>query len=493
MNPMNDESSPRDALPKSGEPLYERLAEHYRRVIASGTFAPGDKMPSVRALMSQHRVSLSTAIQVFRRLEDTGWLQARPRSGYFVRRPAGVRLASVAEPEIPALPAPSRYVGLHERISRVIERARAFPDALDLGGATAAASLYPTARLQTLATRILRHRPTLLTEVGEDGGAVELRQAVAKRAMAAGVTVSPDDVLVTSGGVEAVNLALRAVARAGDTIAVESPAFFGLLQILESLGLRALEIPTSPTTGLSLEALEIALSACDDIKALVVVPNLQNPLGSVMPDERKAELVKLCVRHGIAIIEDEPYRELIDQPDTVRPLKAWDRDGSVIYCASLNKVLAPGMRLGWMSSGRWHARVRLLKFAQTRHNESLAQLVAAEFIGSGAYDRHLHQLREKLRTQREAGADAIGRYFPDGTRLSLPPGGLLLWVELPGGASSDALFEAALPKGIRIAPGSIFSNSDRFRSFVRLSCPSAFDERMEEALRELGRLVSTIG
>ncbi len=488
---LNDE--PLLAPPDTGAPLYERLAEHYRRVIASGTLSPGDRMPSVRALMSQHHVSLSTAIQVFRRLEDGGWLQARPRAGYFVRRAPASKLATVAEPDIPALAEPARYVGLHERISRVIERAQAFPDALNLGGATGDAALYPTERLQALASRILRHRPTLLTEVGEDGGAAELRQAVAKRALSTGVTASPDDVLVTSGGVEAVNLALRAVAQPGDTIAVESPAFFGLLQILESLGLRALEIPTSPTTGLSLEALDIALTACPDIKALVVVPNLQNPLGCVMPDARKAELVQLCARRGIALIEDEPYRELIESTEPAQPLKAWDRDGGVIYCASLNKVLAPGMRLGWMSSGRWHARVRLLKFAQTRNNESLAQFVAAEFIGSGAYDRHLRRLREKLRAQREASADAIGRYFPAGTRLSLPPGGLLLWVELPDGKSSDALFEAALPHGIRIAPGSIFSNSERFRSFIRLSCPRPFDERMDAALRQLGRLGGEIG
>jgi DNA-binding transcriptional MocR family regulator len=491
MNPLNDPSPV--ALPETGAPLYERLADHYRRVIAAGTLAPGDRMPSVRALMSQHRVSLSTAIQVFRCLEDAGWLQARPRAGYFVRRAPVSRLANVAEPEIPSLPEPARYVGLHERISRVIERAQAFPDALNLGGATADAVLYPTQRLQALASRILRHRPTLLTEVGEDGGAIELRQAVAKRALLSGVSVAPDDVLVTSGGVEAVNLALRAVAQPGDTIAVESPAFFGLLQILESLGLRALEIPTSPTTGLSLEALDIALTACPDLKALVVVPNLQNPLGCIMPDTRKAELVQLCARRGIALIEDEPYRELIESAEPARPLKAWDRDGGVIYCASLNKVLAPGMRLGWMASGRWQARVRLLKFAQTRHNESLAQLVAAEFIGSGAYDRHLHQLREKLRTQREASADAIGRYFPAGTRLSLPPGGLLVWVALPEGASSDALFEAALPHGIRLAPGSIFSNSDRFRSFIRLSCPAPFDDRIDAALRQLGTLAAELG
>ncbi|WP_258398533.1 PLP-dependent aminotransferase family protein, partial [Burkholderia multivorans] len=170
-----------------------------------------------------------------------------------------------------------------------------------------------------------------------------------------------------------------------------------------------------------------------DIRAVVVVPNLQNPLGSVMPDERKAALVALCASRGVAVIEDEPYRELVDAPHTVKPVKAWDRDGTVIYCPSFNKVLAPGMRLGWMSGGRWHARVKMLKFAHSRHNAALLQAVAAEFVGSGAFDRHLRRFREQLRVQRDATADAIARHFPAGTRMNRPPGGMLLWIALPDG------------------------------------------------------------
>ena len=476
-------------LPMPGEPLYERLAEHYRRIIGAGTLAPGDRMPSVRAFMSRHGVSLSTAVQAFRRLEEAGLLSARPRAGYFVRRPV-TRLATVREPGMASLPDAARYVGLHERVSRVIERAGACPGALNLGGATAVAGLYPTTRLQSLTTRLLRRRPTLLTEAGADSGAPEFRQAVARRALSAGVVVSPDEVIVTMGGVEAVNLALRAVAQPGDTIAIESPAFFGLLQILESLGLRALEIPTSPTTGLSLEALDMALSAYGNVKAVVVVPHLQNPLGSIMSDERKAALVSICARYGVAIIEDEPYRELVEAA-AARPIKAWDREGNVIYCPSLNKVLAPGLRLGWMAAGKWASRIKMLKFTQSRHNEILPQLVAAELLASGGFDRHLFQFRARLRAQREATADAIARYFPEGTRLSPPEGGLLLWVALPQGVRSERLFEAALAVGIRIAPGAIFSNAGQFDSFIRISCPRPFDREMDDALRRLGALAGS--
>jgi len=477
-------------LPLTGRPLYERLAEHYRRAIGAGSLRPGDRMPSVRAVMERHGISLSTALQALRTLEDDGWLTAKPRSGYFVRHPAPSALARTVEPDTAMLPAEAQYVGLNEVIANYIAQGQAHAEALDLGGATAHASLYPTARLQALTVRVLRRHPALLTDSGSDAGSIEYRQAVARRALASGVTLSPQDLIATSGGVDGLNLALRATTRAGDAVAIETPGFPGLLQMIASLGLRALEIPSSPTTGLSVEALAIALDAYPDVKAVVVVPHLQNPLGTVMADDRKEALVRLCAQHAVALIEDEPYRELLEDACAFRPLKAWDRDGGVIHCASLNKVFAPGMRLGWMAAGRWQARVRMFKYAQSRHNLSLPQIVAAEFIGSGDFDRHLNQLRSRLAEQRAAMARAVARWFPAGTRLSLPAGGLVLWIEMPGGASSDEVFARALEAGIRISPGSIFSNSARFASFIRVSCPRPFDPTLDEAMRTLGRIVS---
>jgi len=478
-------------LPLAGQPLYERLAEHYRRAIDAGALASGDRMPSVRALMERHRISLSTALQAFRTLEDGGWLTARPRSGYFVRRPETAAPARGPEPGAIALPPAAQYVGLNEAIAHVIAQGQAHPDALNLGGATADAALYPGERLQALAVRVLRRNPELLTDSGSDVGSLAYRQVVARRALQCGVTLSPQDLIVTSGGIDGLNLALRAVTQPGDAVAIETPGFSGLLQIIASLGLRALEIPASATTGMSIEALAIALEAYPDVKAVVVVPHLQNPLGSVMPDERKQALVALCARHAVALIEDEPYRELLEDAQSFKPLKAWDRDGGVIHCASLNKVLAPGMRVGWMAAGRWQARVRMFKYAQSRHNLSLPQLVAAEFIGSGDFDRHLNQLRPRLAQQRAAMARAVARWFPAGTRLSTPVGGLVLWVEMPQGVSSERVFARALAAGIRISPGAIYSNSARFAAFIRLSCPRPMDEALEAALRALGDIVST--
>nr|WKF56048.1 2-aminoadipate transaminase [Paraburkholderia busanensis] len=474
------------------QPLYRQLAEHYRRAIGSGVLRPGDRMPSMRAFMQRHGVSLATATESYRVLERAALIDARPRAGYFVRTPP-TALPAAAEPDAQDLavrPGAAQFVGIHASISAIVSTYQRYPDALNLGGATASPDLYPGAALQKAALRALRRQPTLLTAVGHDQGDPDLRAVIARRALAAGIQIGADDIIMTHGGIEAVNLALRAVTQPGDTVAVESPCFFGLLQALESLGLRALEIPVSPSTGLSIEALTFALQTHPEIKAVVVVPNLQNPLGSVMPDAHKARLVALCSQAGVALIEDDPYRELVDAVPAPRSLKAWDRDGTVIHCTSFNKTLAPGMRVGWVNGGRWHPRIGMLKFAQSRHNEPLSQVVLAEYLESGAYERHLRRLREGLRIQRERMAAAIAASFPEGTRFTPPRGGMFFWIELPREVASTAFFEAALDEGIRVMPGTVYSNAGRFDHFIRLSCPSTDLERADDAVRRLGRLAA---
>lgn len=492
--PGEEPSSGRGA----GLPRYRALAAHYLQAIEGGALKPGDRMPSLRGLMQQHQVSLSTALQVCRYLEDEGWLEARPRSGYFVRRAHRSGMgpgrwgegSDVRDSHLAALPDPAAYVGIHAAVSEVVAFGLRYPDALNLAGATATPAQYPTEALKQAALRALRREPELLTTPATQGGNPDFQKVIARRALTAGIQVAPEEVIVTHGGIEAVNLALRAVAQPGDTVAVESPTFFGLLQVLESLGMRALEIPTSARTGISLEALELAIHNYGPIRAVVVVPNLQNPLGSIMPDGHKARLLELCGAHDIAVIEDDPYRETCCQPSLPRAAKAWDPDGRVIYCASLNKILAPGMRLGWMAAGRWQARVRMLKYAQTRHNEEWSQRAAAEFMASSAYDRHVQRFREQLRQQRERTAEALAAYLPPGSRVILPDGGLILWVEMPRGTSSRAVFEAALDAGIRIAPGLMFSNSGRYDHCIRVSCSQPFTPELDQALRRLGAIVT---
>jgi DNA-binding transcriptional MocR family regulator len=302
------------------------------------------------------------------------------------------------------------------------------------------------------------------------------------------MSINPADITVTHGCIEALNLALRAVAHAGDVIAVESPTFYGLLQVLESLGMKAVEIPTSPQTGISLEALELAMQTYPNIKAVVVVPHLQNPLGSIMPDSHKQRLVELCERTHIPLIEDDSYTALADSEAPLSTIKSWDKTGNVIYCASLHKILAPGLRLGWMLGGRWQERVNMLKYAQTRYNEEWSQVVAGEFIASAAFERHLRRLRAVLKSQRERTAESVAAYFPTGTRLAVPAGGVSLWVEMPQRLSSQAVFDAALQQDILVSPGLMFSNSNRFDHYLRLNCGLPASPELEQGLRKLGQI-----
>ncbi|MDP9877231.1 DNA-binding transcriptional MocR family regulator [Variovorax boronicumulans] len=470
-------------------PLYRQLAAHYVDAIHAGSLKAGDKLPSLRSLMRLHDISLSTALQVCRAMESEGWVEARDRSGYFVRRPQRLAIAAMEEPVSDLPPDPAQFVNMRTRMANFMARGRLNDVKLNFAISRAAPELYPAEALRNAMTRALRQRPDLLTTASSQKGHEQFRQVVAQRNLRVGMTVAPDDVLVTNGCIEALNLALRAIAKPGDTVAVESPTFYGLLQVLESLGLRGLEIPTSPQTGISLEALDLAIHTYDDIKAVVVVPHLQNPIGSVMPDAHKQRLVQLCESHGIALVEDDTYSDLVETEVPPRAIKSWDRTGNVVYCASLHKVLAPGLRLGWITAGRWHAQVEMLKYAQTRNNEALAQIAAGEIIASGGYDRHLRRLRERLHTQRDQTADAIARYFPAGTRLNLPRGGFQLWVELPERLSSVAVFEAALREHMLVAPGAQFSNASRFDHYLRINCGWPFSEAVDAGLRRLGRIV----
>lgn len=479
-------------------PLYARLAHHYRDAIASGALPPGAAMPSVRALVRLHRVSVATALQACRRLEDEGLLEARPRAGYFVRAPQPPAATTKGKPA-PASrarrePDPAAWRGIHDRVSRYVALSERHPATVDFGATYAAPSLYPARELGRAAARALREDPELLARPTPHAGVPALRAALARRALDAGLSVSPDEIIVTQGCSEALHVALRAVTSPGDAVAVESPCYFGLLQVIESLGLQAVEIPTDPRTGFSVPALEFALRQAPPgpaIRAVVVVPHLSNPTGAVMPEAEQQRLVALCAARGVPLIEDDTYAALVETEGgrPVPPLKRWDTQGGVIHCASLRKTMAPGMRLGWLTGGRWHARIEMLKYVQSRSHEALSQHAMAAFLASSACDRHLARLRRALRRQRQQTAEAIARHFPAGTTVHVPEGGMMLWVGLPEGASADPLFDAGLAQGLRIAPGSLFTNSDRCDGFLRVSCGRPFDAEVDDAIGRLAALV----
>jgi DNA-binding transcriptional MocR family regulator len=283
------------------------------------------------------------------------------------------------------------------------------------------------------------------------------------------------------------HICLRAVARRGDTVALESPAYYGLLQLIESLGIRAIEIPAHPRSGMDLDVLEEVLSR-HRIKACLAIPNFNNPLGSAMPDEAKERLVAMLARRDVPLIEDDIYGDLQFGETRPRAAKAFDTHGLVMLCSSFSKTVAPGYRVGWAAPGRFREEVEQLKFAQSVATATLPQMAIAEFLENGGYDHHLRALRRRLAAQVARMSEAIAEHFPPGTRVSRPAGGFVLWVELPPGASALALHERALARGISIAPGPIFSAKHRFSNYIRVSCGYPWSDLHDHAVRTLGRL-----
>jgi DNA-binding transcriptional MocR family regulator len=462
--------------------LYESVASEISTLINSGTLEPGDRVPSVRRLSQQKRVSISTVLQAYAVLENRGLIEARPQSGYYVRSPQ----RSMEEPATSRPPRAPRLVGVHEMVSRVLEACRQ-RDVVPLGGAIPGAELVPAAKLQRILSSIARRQPQCLSSYGMPPGRDELRRQVALRARDWGVSVTADEIVITHGCMEALNLCLRAVTSPGDIVALESPTYYGLLQIIESLGLKALEIPTHAREGISLDALALAIER-ERIKACIIMPNVSNPLGSSMPDASKKRLVQMLAEHDIPLIEDGVYNALHFGVTPPHAAKAYDKKGTVMLCSSYTKSLAPGFRVGWTAPGRYYEQVKMLRFMNTGGMSDLLQLAVAEFLENGGYDRHLRTLRKAYARQTDLVQSAVARYFPAGTRATRPGGGFVLWVELPESCDAVELFEHAMREQIGFAPGPMFSATGRYRNCLRLSCAAPWTQRIEGALARIGEL-----
>lgn len=472
------------AEPVSGETLYERVSHHISRLIEQGTLRPGQRIPSVRRMSHQQNVSIATVMQAYRLLESRGFIEARPQSGYFVRLR---QWQPPAEPEISRPKPVAAVVKTGTLMMRVMQATRD-PSLVRLGAALPSPDLMPTAKLNRIMASLARRHPHLSNSYDVPPGSTALRNEVARRAVDAGCELAPDDIVTTFGAQEALHLCLRAVAQPGDTIAIESPSFFGILQVIESLGMKALEIPTHPREGVSLEALSYALDQ-QPVKACLFIPTFHNPLGSCMPDENKQRLVKMLAERKIPLIEDDTYGDLSFADERPRTAKSYDKDGMVLLCSSFSKTMAPGYRVGWTAPGRFKEQVMFNKLVSTVATATLPQMAIADFLANGGYDHHLRRVRRENAQVVQYVTEAICRYFPEETKVTRPSGGHVLWVELPTQVKSLELFEHALAEKISIAPGPIFSPRQKFSNFVRLNCANAWTQPFEDALRRLGRIV----
>lgn len=469
--------------------LYEQIADEIQRQVHEHILRPGDRLPSVRKMSRQKGVSISTVLQAYMQLEDMGMINARPQSGYYVSE----RLRSLPpEPKIrrfsPSPERPSHVISLVEDLINATHIA----DFAPLGGAVPSPELLPLAKLSKLFASIARTSVQDISRYEPAAGNLELRRQIALRQNdhnnVGMPVVSPDNVIISCGATEGLNLCLRAVAKPGDTIAVESPCYFGVLRIIEGLGMNALEIPTDPRTGISLDHLAAAMKE-GNVQACVLVPNFNNPLGCLMPDINKMTVARLAERYQVPIIEDDIYGDIYFGDKRPKPLQCFDASGLVMLVSSFSKTLSPGLRVGYIVPGHYYQEVLHQKISTSLATSTLPQLVLAKFLQNGGYDHHLRAMRRSLQHQVQKMIQAVGEYFPAGTKVTRPEGGYVLWVELPEHINTVDLHSRALEQKISIAPGSIFSKKQEYEHFIRLNCGYPITPEINAALVTLGALV----
>jgi DNA-binding transcriptional MocR family regulator len=463
---------------------HELVADRIEQQIAAGFLAAHDRVPSLRAMSDAAGVSVGTVVEGYAHLESRGVLYTRPRSGYFV------------SPRRASLPAPAgkrafstRPVNVTTKVLDTVIESLGRTDLVALNSAITKSAERIDGRLNAIARAILRSQPHNANALLPVAGLEPLRREIAKRMALWGVAADPNDVVITSGTTEALALALSAVCSAGDTVLIESPTYTGILQMLERLRLKVVEVPNRPGHGIELDAVEQVVRRTK-VAAAVVQTSFNNPTGALMSDDAKRQLVAMLTHAGIRIIEDDIYGDLHFGPQRPPPLAAFDDSGLVITCASISKTVAIGYRIGWAISPRYAADITRAKFSTSITCPTLQQHIVAQYFTAGLHERHLRKIRAGLSINCRRFREAVERAFPAGTRVSNPEGGVVLWIELPKGLSGVEIFERALAKQIGITPGTIYSAKGDYGNFIRLSAGVEWTPAVAKALDTLGRLAT---
>jgi DNA-binding transcriptional MocR family regulator len=464
------------------EVLYLKIANTIQEQIFSETLKIGDKLPSIRAFQKLHNVSMNTIKQAFLELESKSLIESRPKSGFYVSKTSNRKLLI---PSMNKLKLSEQKTTSEDLITKVFD-SLSDKDITRFSIGVPDPSLLPIAKLNKGLAKVVRNLAKSGTSYEPVQGSANLRRNVAKWAIVLEGKLTEDDFVTTSGAMNAIFNCLMAVTKRGDTIAIESPVYFGIIQIAQNMGLNIIELPTHPTTGVDLEALKKVIHKVD---VCCFMSNFSNPLGSLMPDEHKKELVKMLTHHNIPLIEDDLYGNLFFGTVRPKPCKYYDEAGIVMWCGSVSKTLAPGYRVGWVAPGKFKDKIIRQKMAQTVCMPSLYQEVIADFLEHGRYDHHLRNLRSTLYTNSLHFQRTIEDHFPENTKISQPQGGSFLWLELDKSIDTAVLYDTAIQQKIGFAPGRIFTQHDQYHNCMRLNFGLEWKEKVELDLKRLGQLV----
>ena len=464
------------------EILYLKIANIIEEQIFSETLKIGDKLPSIRALQKLHDVSLNTIKQSFLELESKSLIESRPKSGFYVSKTSNRKLLI---PSMNKLKLSEEKTTSEDLITKVFD-SLSDKDITRFSIGVPDPSLLPIAKLNKGLVKVVRNLAESGTSYEPVQGSANLRRNVAKWAIVLEGKLTEDDFVTTSGAMNAIFNCLMAVTKRGDTIAIESPVYFGIIQVAQNMGLNIIELPTHPTTGVDLEALKKVIHKVD---VCCFMSNFSNPLGSLMPDQNKKELVELLTYHNVPLIEDDLYGNLFFGTVRPKPCKYYDEAGIVMWCGSVSKTLAPGYRVGWVAPGKFKDKIIRQKMAHTVCMPSLYQEVIADFLEHGRYDHHLRNLRSTLYTNSLHFQRTIEDHFPENTKISQPQGGSFLWLELDKSIDTAVLYDKAIQQKIGFAPGRIFTQHDQYNNCMRLNFGLEWKEKVELDLKRLGQLV----
>lgn len=453
--------------------------------IKNGVLKAGDKLPSVRTLCQEHQISMNTAKRVFLELESQSLIESKPQSGYFVSRFFEIKLP-LAQISQPSLLADNKEPD--ELISKVYENLGK-KDITMFSIGIPSGCLLPQAQLKKEIVNATRELKEGGTEYEELQGNAKLRRMIAVRSALWGGNFNENDLITTNGGMQALSFCLMALGKPGDTVAIESPCYPGILQLANGLGMKVLELPTHPTTGIEIEALKKNLPK---INICLLIPNFNSPLGSCMPDENKKEIVKLLSENNIPLIEDDVYGDLYFGSHRPKCCKSFDQEGNVLYCSSISKTLAPGYRVGWIAPGKFKDKILKLKLLHSTSSITIVNEAVANFLKSGKYEKHLYQMRRTLQNNYQNYVQTIAEFFPEGTRTSRPQGGLSLWVEFDKTIHTRELYDKAIKQNISIAPGRMFTLQDQYENCMRLCFGLPWSESTRSKLEQIGKLAKMI-
>lgn len=462
--------------------LYLGLADTLGRLIANGALKVGEKLPSIRTVSKEYGVSKNTVIQAYLVLESRSLIHSIPQSGFYVSGEAS-RILPVPTISNPGQQAqPKEADGLIGKVFQNLNNT--FITQLSLS--VPDQSFLPVAKLNKSMVSAMRTLPGGGTAYGDIQGNARLRKYIAKWSFTWGGNLGADDIVTTAGTMNAISFGLMALTKPGDSIAVESPVYYGILQLAKHLGLKVLELPTHPATGIDIDGLREVVHT---IRVCLLVSNFNNPLGSCMPDEHKKQVVELLTAAKVPLIEDDLYGDVYFGEKRPKPCKAFDKEGIVLWCGSFSKTLAPGYRVGWIAPGKYIKTILRQKAFHSISSTALTQEAIAHFLENGWYEKHLILLRKKLYGNSLQFIRSLGEYFPEGTKVSRPQGGFVLWVELGNKTNTAELYEKAMTHGISIAPGRMFTLQDQFHHCMRLSYGLDWNEELESKIKVLGKLV----